>query len=96
MNAEQIQQILKQHQTKLDTLGVKSLTLFGSIARNESTENSDIDFMVAFKEIVTFDKYMDLKLLLEDLLEMRVDLVTVDGVREQIRPIIENEGIHVA
>lgn len=56
--------------------GVKSLALFGSVARDEATANSDIDLLVEFDGKVTFDCYMDLKFFLEDSLGCPVDVVS--------------------
>jgi predicted nucleotidyltransferase len=87
---------LQQNQSSLAAFDVESLMLFGSVARSEATESSDVDFVVTFKSPPTFDNYMELKFFLEDLLESRVDLVTADVVRERIKPSIEQDAIYVA
>lgn len=96
MNADQIIARIRGLRTQLDALGVASLGLFGSVARGEERDDSDVDVLVAFNGPATFDQYMDLKLLLEDALGRRVDLVTERGLREALRPIIERELRHVA
>jgi predicted nucleotidyltransferase len=50
--------ILKQYEQSLKSLGVKSLALFGSVARDEAHSESDIDILVEFSEPPTFDRYM--------------------------------------
>lgn len=55
-----------------------------------------MDLLVAFEGLPTFDRYMGLKLFLEDLLGRRVDLVTEDALRPELRPAIEREAIRVA
>ncbi|MBX3060360.1 MAG: nucleotidyltransferase family protein [Anaerolineae bacterium] len=95
MDKENALKLLKQHQTDLDALEVESLMVFGSVARSEANESSDLDFLVKFKSPPTFDMYMGLKFFLEDLLERPVDLVTADAVREQIKPSIMREGVYV-
>jgi uncharacterized protein len=66
--------------------GVKSLGIFGSCARGEERADSDIDILVEFVEgAKTFDQFMDLKFFLEDLFGRKVDLVTVDALRPQLR-----------
>jgi predicted nucleotidyltransferase len=75
---------------------VKRLALFGSAARDEMREDSDVDILVEFNGPATFDGYMDLKFYLEALLNYPVDLVTAKGLRKEIRPIVESEAIHVA
>ena len=91
MNANQIIDRIRDRQEQLDAFGVRSLALFGSIARGEEHVDSDVDILVAFEGPVTFDQYIDLKLFLEDLLGRRVDLVTEQGLREALRPTVERE-----
>jgi predicted nucleotidyltransferase len=74
---------------------VKALAIFGSIARDESNDNSDVDILVVFDRKATFDLFMDLKFYLEELLGIRVDLVTDKALRPQVRRIIEGELIDV-
>jgi len=75
---------------------VKQLSLFGSAARDEMGEKSDIDVLVEFKGPATFDGYMDLKFYLEDLLGKDVDLVTASGLKPRARPHVEKDLIRVA
>lgn len=87
---------LRNHLDTLRGFNIKSLALFGSIARNEATPNSDLDFLVEFEGPATFDNYMDLKFFLEDLFERSVDLVTKRSLKSQIRQAVLEEAIHVA
>lgn len=75
---------------------VQSLRIFGSVARDDATAQSDVDVLVDFGGPPTFDRYMDLKFYLEDLLETRVDLVTESGLRDRVRPHVEKEAVSVA
>ena len=75
--------------------GIKSLFLFGSVARNESTLESDLDFVVNFDGAITFDRYMDLKIFLEDLFGKKIDLAIEDSLKPQIRQRILEEAIDV-
>jgi len=75
---------------------VVDLWVFGSFARDEVSESSDIDVLVDFDGPATFDRFMGLKIFLEDHLEIEVDLVTRNGLRERLRPKIEREAIRVA
>jgi predicted nucleotidyltransferase len=74
-------------------MGVKSLALFGSLARGEGTDSSDVDILVEL-EPKTFDTYMDVKLFLERLLGRRVDLVLADAVKPRLRQTILAEAVH--
>ncbi|HUS74240.1 MAG TPA: nucleotidyltransferase family protein [Sedimentisphaerales bacterium] len=75
---------------------VRALSIFGSVARDEATGNSDVDVLVAFDKKANFDVFMDLRFYLEELLGTGVDLVTDKALRPEIRQTIEQEIIHVA
>jgi len=96
VDQEQIIERIRAHRGRLTELGVSCLSLFGSVARGEATEASDVDLLVRFEGRATFDRYMDLKLFLEDLLGRRVDLVTEKALREEVRPHVEQELLRVA
>jgi uncharacterized protein len=76
--------------------GVRSLSLFGSVARDEARPDSDIDLVVDFEGPTTFDGHMGLLVFLEDLLGRRVDLVTAKGLRPRLRPLIDQDLVRVA
>ncbi|MDJ0900731.1 MAG: nucleotidyltransferase family protein [Xenococcus sp. MO_188.B8] len=86
----------KDHGAQIRGYGVKSLALFGSVARDEATVKSDVDLLVEFEGKVTFDRYMDLKFFLEDSLGCSVDLVSRKMLKPQIRDIVEREAIYVS
>ena len=96
MQRDNVLSILRQHQATLKTLGVRSLALFGSVARDEATSASDVDVLVEFEPPITFDRYMDVKFFLEDQLHVNVDVVSWNALKPQIRSIVEQEAIHVA
>jgi predicted nucleotidyltransferase len=75
--------------------GVKSLAVFGSMARGDDREGSDVDLLVTFDGPATFDNFMGLKLYLEDTLGRPVDLGTPDTLRPEIRAHVERDLIHV-
>ena len=92
------QTVLTRLADRLDTIrgfGVHTLALFGSVARDEATETSDLDFLVEFEGAATFDRYMDLKIFLEDLFEKPIDLVTKRSLKPQIRQTVLEESIDV-
>jgi hypothetical protein len=74
---------------------VEKLSIFGSFARGEGTTQSDLDVLVTFEQKATFDLFMDLKFYLEDLLGIKVDLVTDKALRPQVRRAIEGEIVDV-
>jgi len=75
--------------------GVVRLALFGSTARDEATENSDVDILISFDGIATSERYFGVQFYLEDSLGCAVDLVTEKALRPQLRQFIEQEAIDV-
>lgn len=75
---------------------IKKLGIFGSAARDEMHEGSDIDVLVEFEASPTFDASMDLKFYLEDLFHAKMDGVIEDTVKPRMRPFIEKDLIRVA
>ena len=76
--------------------GVRSLSLFGSMARDEARPDSDVDVLVEFDGPTTFDGHLGLLVFLEDLLGRRVDVVTAKGLKPRLRPLIDRDLVHVA
>ena len=96
MNLKQIESKLSRNKKRLDGFGVKSLMVFGSVARSEEHKDSDIDILVEFNGPATFHGYMGLSEFLERLLGRKVDLVTTKALREPLREGILREAIRVA
>jgi predicted nucleotidyltransferase len=92
-NRESILKVLEENRDIIRSYGVRRLGLFGSCARGECNEASDLDFVVEFGE-KSFDAYMDLKLLLEKLFDYQVDLVISDSIKPRLRSVILGEAIH--
>ncbi len=94
------QTVLKKLAAAMDEIrrlfSVEKLYIFGSVARDEGSAQSDLDVLVTFKQEATFDLYMDLKFYLEELLGTKVDLVTDKALRPRVRKAIEKELINVA
>ena len=96
MDQKQIIERIRANRPRLAELGVSALWLFGSVARGDAPEASDVDLLVRFEGRATFDRYMDLKLFLEDLLGCRADLVTEHALRKEVRAQVEREMLRVA
>lgn len=71
------------------------LALFGSFARDQATESSDIDILVGFEGPATSESYFGVQFYLEDLLDRSVDLVTTKALRPRFRPYVEREAVHI-
>ena len=91
---EKILKILEENQNTIRSYGVKRLGLFGSCARGECSEASDLDFVVEFDK-KSFDLYMDLKAFLEELFGCQVDLVLADTIKPRLRTTILVEAVYV-
>jgi len=78
-----------------ERFGVERVGLFGSAARDELREDSDVDVLVCFRDQATFDGYMGLKFYLEELFGRKVDLVTEKGLKPRARPHVERDLIRV-
>jgi len=63
---------------------VKKIGLFGSFAENSFTEESDIDLLVEFEKPVGW-KYFSLEIYLEKIFGRKIDLVTKNALKEQIK-----------
>lgn len=96
MNSSHILAKLKTDRDSLKNLGVASLKLFGSAARDAAGTDSDADFLVRFDGAPSHDRFMDLKFHLEDALGIRVDLVTEDALRPEMRQSVERDALFVA
>jgi uncharacterized protein len=79
----------------IEQFGITNLALFGSTARDEANDSSDVDILVSFDGPATSARYFGVQFLLEDRLGCRVDLVTDKALRPELRPFIEKEAIHV-
>ena len=95
MDLLSVSQILKAHRADFNQRAVKSLAIFGSVARGDETENSDIDVLVEFAQPIGLFEFIRLKYYLEELTGHRVDLVTPDALRPELRKSILSEAIYV-
>ncbi len=97
MNRSDVLKLLNEHREHVrERFGAKRLALFGSAARDELRDDSDIDVLVEFDGPATFDGYFDLKTYLEQLLGRPVDLVTEKGLKPRARRHVEKDLIRVA
>ena len=97
MQRDDVLKILADHRDELrQQFGVKSLALFGSVARDEATETSDVDLLVAFARPVGLFGLYALQDYLVQLLGCAVDVGTLASLKPRIRARVLAESIHVS
>ncbi len=95
-STEEVIEILREFKrTSAEKYGIEELALFGSVARGEQTEESDIDVCVKLKK-TSFRIYMTIKEELEKLFHLKVDLLTLhENMRRLFRQNIERDAIYI-
>jgi len=86
---------VRARREELMGLGVKSLELFGSVARDEACPSSDVDFLVEFDRPYGLFQLLRVKHYLEDLLQCSIDLGTQTALREHLREPVLKDRVHV-
>lgn len=82
---EEVKKILEEHKEEIKKkYGVKFMGIFGSFAKNEQTEVSDIDILIEFERSIGL-KFFELADYLEEILDMKGDLVTFEAVKQKQR-----------
>lgn len=98
ISRNEILRLLREHKDGLRRrFGVKSLALFGSVARGEAGPDGDVDILVEFdpQAHIGLFKMVELKEFLEALLGYQVDIVTLDGLRSWMRDRVQKEAVRV-
>ena len=93
--AEVLERLREHRPTLAERFGVVELAVFGSFARDEATDESDLDILVRFDGPATSRSYFGVQFYIEDLLGRRVDLVTGKALRSEFRPYVEREAVGV-
>lgn len=95
---EALQRIRAAFPALQETYGLISIDIFGSVARDEALPGSDIDLLVSFEsgKACGYFGFFRLQKELEAVLGVRVDLVTPDALKKQMKASILAEAIHAA
>ena len=93
MRKQEALTVLSNHQSTLETFGVKSLMLFGSVARDEARTDSDVDLLVEFDRPVGLFTFVRLKRYLEEILDNSADLGTPDSLKPYLQESVFREAI---
>lgn len=93
LRLEDVKKALAAHEAELKAQGVKSLAVFGSVARGDSGPGSDVDFLAEFERPFGLFKFVEVKAYLEIILGCSVDLVSRSGVHPALRDRIFAEAV---
>ncbi len=96
MNRQQALQTLSENRSQLKRFSVKDLYLFGSVARDEAIEGSDVDILVEFlpNAKIGLFQFARFQRFISDLLKCNVDLATPDALHKDLKEDILKEAIH--
>jgi uncharacterized protein len=95
ISLETIKNKLVEHKQRLySRYGVSNIAIFGSYARNQQNDRSDLDILVEFNKPIGID-FIDLAEELEQILSIKVDLVSKRGLKERHFKAIEKELYYV-
>jgi len=98
MRRERILTLLANSHDIKRRFSVKNLYLFGSIARGEDQESSDVDLLVEYEPgaHVGMFQFVRLRRELSEILRCEVDLATRDSLHKELRDDILKEAVHAA
>ena len=94
MNQSDVLKKISENRNELkDRFAIDSLSIFGSVARDQASPDSDLDILVSFRETPGLFKFLELKSHLEKICQCSVDLVTEKALRKQFRDQILRETL---
>jgi predicted nucleotidyltransferase len=93
---DEIKVLISEHKQELrENFKVKEISIFGSYARGEQENRSDIDLLVDFTELISLLKLVGLENYLKDILEEEVEVIPKDDIRTEFKERILKEAIPV-
>lgn len=93
MRRDEALAILAAHQEELKGYKVKSLAIFGSVARDEARQDSDVDLLVEFEKPIGLFTFVRLQRYLEEILGCAVDLGTPDSLKPYLQEPVFKEAV---
>lgn len=97
MTKQELEKKLAVHRSELRKMGVVSVAVFGSVARNESTQESDVDLLVEFDRDIGLFHFFEIQHRLEEIIGApKVDLIQKGAVHPALRERILSEAVNVA
>jgi uncharacterized protein len=85
---------LAAHRDELAAMGAGSLSLFGSVARDEAGPDSDVDVLIELGRPLDLFDLGRIQIRLEEIFGQRVDLVMPDTLRPRLRASVLDEAVH--
>lgn len=96
LNRDNVLDLLRQHKPIMkERFGISEISLYGSFARDEATNDSDIDVVVKFDGNPSARSYFGAQFYIEDLSGRKVDLARMHELRKEIRPYVDRDLINV-
>jgi len=96
LTKQELEKKLAAHRSELQKLGVVSLAVFGSVARNKSTQKSDIDLLVDFDRDVGLFHLFEIQHRLEEIIGVpKIDLIQKGAIHPALRERILSEAVNV-
>ena len=97
MRRNEVLETLRFHWDELSAMGVRSLSLFGSVARDEATVGSDVDLIIDVRRPMGLFQFFKIQHFLEDLLGVqRVDLIERSAIHPALKSRILSEAVDVS
>ena len=93
LKRDDVLRLLNTYKSSYKEFKVKSLSIFGSVARDEANAESDVDLLVEFEQTVGLFTFVRLQQYLETILGCKVDLGTPDSLKENLREVVLQEAI---
>jgi len=88
INSKIIIKKLEENKKEIKAKGITKIGLFGSFVKNKQNSKSDIDILVEFSH-PTFDNYAEALLLLEKIFKKKIDLLTKQQLRPELKYILK-------
>jgi hypothetical protein len=95
MRRDEALRLLGEHRAELAAMGVTSLALFGSVARDEAGPDSDVDVIIDVRRPFSLFDLAGVHLRLEEIFGCKVDVATEGGMKPRYRERIEQDLIYV-
>jgi predicted nucleotidyltransferase len=93
LQKDDVIELLNSYKPSLQEFKVKSLLIFGSVARDEANAENDVDLLVEFEQTIGLFTFVRLQRYLEKILGYKVDLGTPDSLKEDLREVVLQEAI---